>query len=227
MDNVLAAQLFPLMTKSSLVTLCCRYAESEPKTGIAARQCRGKDIAIETGTLNTLLKSLNQSSRPQKLLGHLLHHLVSMLDAQRGFVLLREKARGGLVPVASHSIDDLEEFVSLSSTVYESALEQSRTVVIKDTAQLLPGREALSMALFETPRTIVCTPLATDEEPFGVLYLDMKRREDGIPSSSLEAIELAASIAANRLALYKRDGVSLPPEIELLPYTHWLGKIRR
>ena len=181
-----------------------QVTRERPKIGLSARQSADKkEVLPEQTSLKALLDGLNQSARPTKLLSQLLHHLVTMLSAQRGFILLREKARGGLVPVTSHSIEDLDEFISLSSTVYENALSKNKTIVIDDTAQLPPGREALSMALYETPRTIVCTPLAVDDEAFGVLYLDMKKRAEGIPSSSLEAIETGAALAASRLALYK------------------------
>ena len=181
-----------------------QVSRERPKIGLSARQStEKKEVLPEQTSMKALLDGLNQSTRPTKLLSQLLHHLVSMLSAQRGFILLREKARGGLVPVASHSIEDLEEFISLSSTVYESALNKKQTIVIEDTAQLPPGREALSMALYETPRTIVCTPLAVEDEPFGVLYLDMKRRADGIPANFIEVLETGAALAASRLALYK------------------------
>ena len=176
-------------------------ADSYPRSRTEIRRIDKGNAPITN--LREFVEKLQSNNSPRELLEDLLSALLSSTKAERGFVLLKEKIRGGLVPVASHSIGEVDEFISLSSSVYQKAVAENKPIVIEDTARLAPGTEALSMALYPAPRTIICCPIASEDEPYGALYLDMLSKEGALSSQLVDFVQGAAAIAAERLAVYK------------------------
>ena len=177
-------------------------SQSYPRSRDEIRQSAPTQ-AQPLGNLKEFVERLQSNNSPRELLEDLLSVLLAQTKAERGFVLLKEKIRGGLVPVASHSINEVDEFVSLSTSVYQKAVSEKKPIVIDDTTQLAPGTEALSMALYPAPRTIICCPIFGEDEPYGALYLDMKRKNGGFPAPLVDFVQAAAAIASERLAVYK------------------------
>ncbi len=120
---------------------------------------------------DAFLTKLRESTDPQDLLERLLLGLVDILGAERGFVLLKANDAGRLETVVSHQLGDTEEFLSISKTVYQRALDEMATVFIGNT---LEDRwyMANTTHTFSSPRSIVCGPLVAGGEAIGVLYID-------------------------------------------------------
>ena len=126
----------------------------------------------------TISTRLQGATRPKNLMTILLEELVTLFKAQRGFILLKDGASEKLVTVASHLIDDMEEFVSLSSTVYKQAIETRETIIVPNSSTIENNLYALSVQLYTGPRSIICAPLKASEVVYGVVYLDMPTMDD-------------------------------------------------
>ncbi len=180
-------------------------ADSYPRSRDEAKKFpkEKREAPLSASSLKELIETIRAGSGPREILTELLTQVVTYTKAERGFVLLKEKIRGGLVPVVSHFISEVDEFVALSSSVYEKAVAKKEPVIIENTAQLKPGTEALSMALYPAPRTIICCPILGEDEPYGALYLDMTRKDEGFANELLDYVQAAAAIASERLVVYK------------------------
>ena len=79
-------------------------------------------------------------------------------------VLLQEQGPNELTPVAFHKVEDTEEFLKISSTVYKRALDTSSTVFVSaaDDPDWLKGATESSLAMM--PRAILCGPLLAQRE---------------------------------------------------------------
>ena len=175
-----------------------------PKSGRAARAQRAKNTpspkAPTVEELCQIVARVRQYERPRKVLDCLLKELVGALSADRGYVLIREGVKDRLVCVASHAIDEMDDFLSLSSTVYRQAIDTGKTVTIMDSSSDPTRQRALSLSFYPSPRSILCCPLMAEKLAFGVVYLDMPTPDEGIPQAAVQVLETLAAIAAERLA---------------------------
>ena len=154
--------------------------------------------------LSEMVSRIREYERPRKVLSCLLEELVTALSAERGYILLKEGAKDRLVCVASHAIEEQDDFISLSSTVYSEALRSGKTVAISDSSTGLPDRQSpLSMSFYPSARSILCSPLVSDGAAFGVVYLDMPAEQEGIDAGALQVIETLSAIASERLSKQK------------------------
>ena len=150
------------------------------------------------------LERLRKAREPRELLQLLLDVLVALFGADHGFVLLRQEQDGPLVTVAQHALPDAKAFVSVSSTVYNRALEHGERVFVHDTRLDDECQRALTFALSDAPRSILCHPLRIQGgEPFGVIYLDMPLLRSEPDGTKLELLETFSALAAERLASYR------------------------
>ena len=152
------------------------------------------------------MDKLRASIEPRDLLEHLLQGLVEHLGAKRGFVLLKPPKSERLVPVATYSLADTEEFLSVSSTVYKKAITTRQTVYIANSWKDDSCKGATSILSDEKPRSILCGPLRVRGEDYGVVYVDAqmgdiaKRHAHAFATMTDFAAELVAA-ARTRKAL--------------------------
>ena len=148
---------------------------------------------------SAFLQALKQATDVRTLLNKLLLGLVSLFKSERGYVLLREGKTAPLVAVASHLLDNVDEFIKISSTIANRALKSREAILIKNTkrSQLCNG----ALSLNETgPRTVMCCPLVSGKSVFGVIYLDRAARQMPFLSDEVKLFESATGLAAGILA---------------------------
>ena len=147
----------------------------------------------------TFLERLRSTNSPEVLLRGLLQGLVELFAAERGFVLLKERGTKNLRVVASHRLENRDEFVSISSTVYAAALKEKRVLLIEDST-----RNELCLAapsLYESaPRTILCAPLMAGGKAIGVIYIDLMTVGSEMDDDKVALFESVTSFAAGLLA---------------------------
>ena len=159
-----------------------------------------KDDAKRWNHFRSFVESLKGAAEPSELLETLLLGIVELLDAERGFVLLKRPGASRMVPVAAHRIEDTEAFIEVSSTVYKAALADKTTVYIKNSFEDNRCCVARSIREAPTPRTIVCGPLMASDVSFGVLYIDMPIKENVIERASIELFETITGLTSHLLA---------------------------
>ena len=136
--------------------------------------------------------TLRKSEDPRVLLKGLLTGLVTLMEAERGFVLLYDEIDERMLPVTSFELEDADEFVALSSTVYERALNEESLLYIHNSHEDVTLSNAPSIVGSLQPLTIFCAALSSGGKAFGVLYLD--KRATAIEPSA-EKISFLSSIA--------------------------------
>lgn len=130
-----------------------------------------------------------------QLLQKILANVIRQVKADRGVVLLRDKA-GALVPRASRRGDASAESIVISQTILDKVVRE-RTCVITHNASLdFAGGKAKSMILNRINSAIVA-PLLHDKEHevLGVLWLDSEALAQFQPRD-LEVVQTVAQQAA-------------------------------
>ena len=140
---------------------------------------------------------INSSLGRRRVLEEVMDSLISLMRAERGFLMLREPdgelvvriARG----IAHVSLD--EETFKVSRTVVRSVVE-SNAPVLTTNAQADPRFDAqMSVAAYQL-RSILCVPLMLKEELIGVLYVDNRAHAGIFKEHDLALISAFADQAA-------------------------------
>ena len=160
----------------------------------------GADAAFEWRPFNAFIEKLGSTTSSRDLLEQLLHGIIDLFSAQRGFVLLKDRNKSKLVPVATASIDDAEAFVSVSSTVYNKALKEGQAVFIRNSLDDKLCQGVQSLAPEDGPRSIVCGPLSSMGKVFGVIYVDVPQNRAKIGRSHIEFFKTITGLASHLLS---------------------------
>lgn len=143
---------------------------------------------------NNLAQTLSLSDILPKLLDSLFKIFV---QADRGFVVMRTKTDGPLVPVAvkSRRPGD-EERMRISRTIVEEAMKSKKAFLSADAASDERFGMAQSIADFSI-RSLVCAPMVSgDGEPLGVIQIDTLNQRARFTDEDLEVLASVASQAA-------------------------------
>lgn len=140
---------------------------------------------------------INSSLGLRRVLEEVMDSLISLMRAERGFLMLREPdgelavriARG----IAHVNLD--EEAFKVSRTVVRRVVE-SNAPVLTTNAQADPRFDSqMSVAAFQL-RSILCVPLKLKAELIGVLYVDNRAHAGIFKENDLELISAFADQAA-------------------------------
>ena len=140
---------------------------------------------------------INSSRGLRRVLEEVMDSLISLMRAERGFLMLREPTGELTVRIArgiAHVNLDEEAF-KVSRTVVRNVAE-SNTPVLTTNAQADPRFDAqMSVAAYQL-RSILCVPLKLKEELIGVLYVDNRAHAGIFKENDLELISAFADQAA-------------------------------
>ena len=140
---------------------------------------------------------INSSRGLKRVLEEVMDSLISLMRAERGFLMLREPDGELKVQIArgiAHVNLDGEAF-KVSRTVVRRVIE-SNAPVLTTNAQADPRFDAqLSVAAYHL-RSILCVPLKLKEELIGVLYVDNRAHAGIFKENDLELISAFADQAA-------------------------------
>jgi len=165
------------------------------------------------------VKQLRETTDPRVILERLLLGLVQILKLNRGFVLLRKRSDSGeLHPVASYRLEDEENFIAISSTVYKQVLESESTTYIPDSGQDTIRAQAPSLDFEYVPRTIVCGPLKTQSEVFGVIYIDGPASDTIMSAAHIPLFEMFTEVASELLGAAENRRQLLAAKGRLVAY---------
>jgi putative nucleotidyltransferase with HDIG domain len=140
---------------------------------------------------------INSSLGLRRVLEEVMDSLISLMRAERGFLMLREPdgelavriARG----IAHVNLD--EEAFKFSRSVVRKVVE-SNAPVLTTNAQVDPRFDAqMSVAAFQL-RSILCVPLKLKNQLIGVLYVDNRAHAGIFKENDLELISAFADQAA-------------------------------
>ena len=163
-------------------------------------QSVGDQMKLKHSQLRALMsvgQVINSSMGLRRVLEEVMDSLISLMHAERGFLMLRESNGEFAVQIArgiAHINLDEEAF-KVSKTVVRKVVE-SGAPVLTTNAQADPRFDAqMSVAAYQL-RSILCVPLKLKDDLIGVLYVDNRAHAGIFKENDLELISGFADQAA-------------------------------
>jgi uncharacterized domain HDIG len=163
-------------------------------------QSVGDQMKLKQSQLRALMsvgQVINSSMGLRRVLEEVMDSLITLMHAERGFLMLRESNGEFAVQIArgiAHINLDEEAF-KVSKTVVRKVVESSAPVLTTN-AQADPRFDAqMSVAAYQL-RSILCVPLKLKDDLIGVLYVDNRAHAGIFKENDLELISGFADQAA-------------------------------
>ena len=166
-------------------------------------------------------RRMNAETDPDAALGTIIDSLVSLVKADRGFLMLRDE--GGELEFAiarDRKGEPLEEKkFKVSRGVVDEVAESGETRLIDDAAASDAYNARMSIVSLSL-RTILCVPLKTTQGVIGVIYVDsnaITRRftDDDVPLIEAFAAQAAATLDRLRLQRAERDRDRMAAQLQV------------
>jgi sigma-B regulation protein RsbU (phosphoserine phosphatase) len=153
---------------------------------------------VKLAALIEITNALAQTLSVTDILPKLLDSLFKIFtQADRGFVVMRPRVDGPLVPVAAKNRragDD--ERMRISRTIVEEAIKSRKAILSADAASDERFGMAQSIADFSI-RSMMCAPMmGTEGQPLGVIQIDTLNQRARFTDQDLEVLASVASQAA-------------------------------
>src|SRR6187399_2835423 len=153
---------------------------------------------VKLAALIEISNNLAQTLAVEDILPKILDSLFKIFtQADRGFVVMRPRADGPLVPVAvkTRRAGD-EERMRISRTIVEEAMKSRKAILSADAASDERFGMAQSIADFSI-RSMMCAPMmGGDGQAIGVIQIDTLNQRSRFTDSDLEVLASVASQAA-------------------------------
>ncbi len=163
-------------------------------------QTVGDQMKLKQSQLRALMsvgQVINSSLGLRRVLEEVMDSLISLMHAERGFLMLRE-SNGELAVQIARGIAHInldEEAFKVSKTIVRKVVE-SGAPVLTTNAQADPRFDAqMSVAAYQL-RSILCVPLKLKDDLIGVLYVDNRAHAGIFKENDLELISGFADQAA-------------------------------
>lgn len=118
------------------------------------------------------------------------------LDAERGFVGIRDEASGEIVPRASLVRGGAaDRRIVISRQIARVAVESRRALLVGDAATDSRFSEVESIRQMQI-RSAMCAPLVRDGRVGGLLYVDKQSAENPFTNESLQVLSILSTLAA-------------------------------
>jgi putative nucleotidyltransferase with HDIG domain len=163
-------------------------------------QTVGDQMKLKQSQLRALMsvgQVINSSLGLRRVLEEVMDSLISLMHAERGFLMLRE-SNGELAVQIARGIAHInldEEAFKVSKTIVRKVVE-SGSPVLTTNAQADPRFDAqMSVAAYQL-RSILCVPLKLKDDLIGVLYVDNRAHAGIFKENDLELISGFADQAA-------------------------------
>jgi len=187
--------------------------------------------AAETNYLRSLLhlgQILNVSLDLEQVLHIAITQVVQFVKAERGFILLVDRATNRVWGKAAHGIDllDLESVLSgrdrrnrpqVSRTIIEETLHDGRSV-LSTNAMEDPRYQAHTSVQLANVRSVLCVPLTAQGQTLGIVYLDNRMKVanfDEHDAEMLTAFANQAAVAIQNARLYDNLRKSMEERLRL------------
>jgi phosphoserine phosphatase RsbU/P len=153
---------------------------------------------VKLAAMIEISKNLSHALSVDEILPKLLDSLFKIfVQADRGFVVMRPKPDGPLVPVAVKSRRaGNEERMRISRTIVEEAVKSRKAILSADAAMDERFNMAQSITDFSI-RSMMCAPMiGSDGESLGVIQIDTLNQHSRFMDEDLEVLAGVASQAA-------------------------------
>jgi putative nucleotidyltransferase with HDIG domain len=140
---------------------------------------------------------INSSLGRQRVLEGVMDSLITLMHAERGFLMVRQ-ANQELKPEVARGIAHInlvEEEFEFSRTIVHRVAESCQPVLTTNAQEDPRFEKQLSIAAYQL-RSIICAPLKSKGQLIGVIYVDNRARSGIFRESDLELVSAFANQAA-------------------------------
>ncbi len=147
-------------------------------------------------TLYEVSRKINTQLNLNLLLENIMDEAVSLLNAEKGIVLLRNEADGGLDVQVFRAGNGLNPFDAdaMSRTIIEKVEKNSRPVLVERVADIPSGDISRSMEIHEL-KSILCVPMISHDALSGVIYIDTSKEECFFTKADLDFLVAFSNLA--------------------------------
>jgi len=184
-----------------------------PEKSIHVRPAGQQDVDEQVTSDHDRLKSLYRitrtlsgHTRQEQMLDDLLDELVNGLRADRGAVLLRERAGEEPTIASSWVREEVGEKMSMSQTVMDEVLQNRHSIVCPDATSDPRFNSSASLEV-EQVQSFLATPLIRGDDLLGMLYvdtLDVMRSFEEQDLNLLENVAEQAGIALDNIQRFEQ-----------------------
>lgn len=148
---------------------------------------------------------INSSLGKKRVLEEVMDSLIKLMQAERGFLILKDPIDGALKPETSRGIDHLnlaEEAFKVSGTIVRRVADTG-VPILTTNAQQDPRFVGQESVIAFNLRSILCAPLKLKDLLIGVLYVDNRVHTGIFQENDLDLITAFADQAA--VAIHNAD----------------------
>jgi transcriptional regulator with GAF, ATPase, and Fis domain len=153
-------------------------------------------------------------SEPDALAGTVLDLVMGALEADRGFILLREKPSGELKPAAIRGRDEEGTDIALSQTILQRVVRHRKSILSEDALDDPRFQNSESIKLAGV-RSVLCVPLIVRDRVLGALYADKTRPYDAFTGEDLRFLTTVSHLAAASLENARAFATAQEENLEL------------
>lgn len=164
---------------------------------------------VKLRALLEISENLGQALSLERILPKILDSLFKIfLQADRGFIVLRDEEGGPLIPKAvKHRRDDDDETIRISRTIVDQVLGSREAILSADAATDQRFDMSQSIADFRI-RSVMCAPLlGSDNQPLGVIQIDTLDQRTRFQQDDLDvlaSVARQAGFAVENAQLHER-----------------------
>ena len=151
----------------------------------------------QLGALMGVGRTINSSLGLDRVLEEVMDTLITLMRAERGFLMLRESNGELLVSMArgiAHNNVD-EEILKVSNTIMRKVAASGESILTTNAQQDPRFENQVSVAAYQL-RSILCAPLKIKNDLIGVIYVDNRAHAGIFRESDLALINAFADQAA-------------------------------
>lgn len=140
---------------------------------------------------------LNSSLEPDVVLNNAMDSVVSLMKAERGFIVLKDKDSGQVHVEVARNMDrqEAEDPNDISRTVVEMVFREG-TAIVTNNAQEDPRLADKPSVIRHALRSIISAPLQLKDQIIGVIYLDNRLRQGVFEEEDVEVLAAFSDLAA-------------------------------
>ncbi len=144
-------------------------------------------------TIYSINKIISAEKSVRKMLSKILAELGKTIDAESGYIFVKDKKENKLVPHSSWrtASQDLKKSVIISTSIVKRVLEMGKPIMTTDATSDARFSSTKSVVIKKI-RSVVAAPLTSRNEIHGTVYFS---KNDSRESFSTEDLELVAAVA--------------------------------
>ncbi|MDD5528995.1 MAG: sigma 54-interacting transcriptional regulator [bacterium] len=164
----------------------------------------GEDKKLKT--LYRIAQIVNSTLNINELLAKILDIVIELMEAERGFILIREKDKLEVKIARNMDKQSIKDMTDFSITIVEDAAKKGELVITSDAQNDDRFKSRKSIADFKL-LSILCVPFKIKERIVGAIYADNRKRKNAFSTDDLEFLQAfcdQASIALENAILMKK-----------------------